>query len=255
LQHKTTLVLNFDFPEAAARHYDGTIRALETETGWTANIRMTTNQQALMSLVRDLLPAGAKLDKTPSLYMDRKTVAAEVSGVSDADAETVREAYMDRTNYTLDLVVRTANGGNGATPTAVTPDADDSGPLEINAAYGLIRSELEPLGLQKAGLKNGEIVLTFVSPQVGARYADEMAALAAKTGYALRLHENPMQNVILDEARALLRSAGWTVSKGPGIHTDRGEVSVKLVDPVSAADATRLSDQLETATGYRLVVR
>ncbi len=258
LQHKQTLILNFDFPEAARRQYDGTIRALEMETGWEANIRMTTNQQALIALVRELLPEGAALEKTPSLYMDRKTVAAEVTGLTDERAEAVRTDYHERTNYTLELVVRSANGDNGTAPlvaASTAPEAENTGPLEINAAYGVILSELEPLGLQKAGLKDGEIVLTFVSPQVGARYADELAALAAKTGYPLRLHEHPMQNVILDEARALLRAAGWTVSKGPGIHTDRGEVSVKLVDPVSATDATRLSDQLEVATGYRLVVR
>jgi uncharacterized protein len=255
LQHKNTLVLNFDFPEAVARQYDSIIRALRMETGWEANIRMTTNQQALMTLVRDLLPADASLDKTPSLYINRKTLTAEVSGLTDEDAEAVREAFHERTNYTLDLIIRRGDEDPAPVlPTTATPVADGE-QMEINAAYGLVRSALEPFGLQKAGLKGGEIVLTFISPQVGARYTNEMADLTRETGYPLRLHENPMQNMILDEARALLRSAGWVVSKGPGIHTDRSEVSVKLVDPVSATDATRLSDQLEAATGYRLVVR
>ena len=109
--------------------------------------------------------------------------------------------------------------------------------------------------MQKVGLKNGEIVLTFVSPQLGARHADELHKLTARTGYPIRLYENPMQNIILDRAKSLIRQAGWAVRKGPGIHTDRGEVSVKLMDDVPDNEIVSLSSQLEEHTGYRLVVR
>ncbi|MEM6529149.1 MAG: hypothetical protein AAF653_12705, partial [Chloroflexota bacterium] len=138
---------------------------------------------------------------------------------------------------------------------AVNGDAPAGGQLEINEAYDVVRRKLEPLGLQKAGKKGDEIVLTFVSPQLGARYTAEIAELSQLTGYGMRIHDYPMQNIILDLARSLTRRAGWSVRKGPGIHTDRGEVSVKLTDPVTDEEVAELSDTLEKETGYKLVIR
>jgi Cft2 family RNA processing exonuclease len=256
LAHKNTLILNFDFPEAARRLYADEIEALEMETGWEANIRMTTNQQALIQAVRDVLPAGASVVKGPSVYMDKKELAAEVAGLDADDVDDVLVAYNEMTHYTLNLSVRggTTNGNTSISAIAVTP-SESAGPMEINAAYNQVRTVLEPLGLQKAGLKNGEIVLTFVSPQVGARFAKQIAALSQETGYPMRLHDNPMQNIILDEARTLLRSANLTVQKGPGIHTDRGEVSIKLLEGTDATQIEQINTELEAKTGYRLVIR
>ncbi|MEO0563687.1 MAG: hypothetical protein AAF125_16395 [Chloroflexota bacterium] len=252
LQHKHTLILNFDFPEAARHQYDDLIRALEMETGWEASVRMTTNQQALLSYVREILPSGVALTKTPSLYADRKEIEAYVQGVVSDDLDALQNQYEATTGYSLVLNLIDGTAPNLA---SVEPSVSDgSGPMEINAAYGVVRAALEPYGLKKVGLKHGEIVLTFVSPQVGERYAAQFDALATQTGYPIRLSRNPMQNIILDEARALIRSEGWQASKGPGIHTDRGEVSAKLVEQIGLADAARVSEQLEARTGYRLVI-
>ncbi len=262
LQHKKTLILTFDFPEVARDKYRDSIEALRLETGWDANVKMTTNQQALSSGVSDVLPPGSAIVKGPSLYMNQREVAAEVEGLTEDEVVEIEAAYMALTNYKLRLVRRGATTPPDAlpeiTPSANATDApvpETDGPMEINAAYSVVRSALVEKGLQKAGSKHGEIVLTFISPQVGARHTEEITALAQQTGYAMRIHEYPMQNIIMDEARALLRRAGWNVRKGPGIHTDRGEVSVKLADPVDDEEVTRLSNELETATGYRLVIR
>lgn len=262
LQHKNTLILTFDFPEVARDKFRDTIEALKLETGWEANVRMTTSQQALGAAVRDVLPEGSRLLKTPSIYMAQKEVSAEVEGMTDEQIAAAEQAYMDMTNHTLRLILRTPgetpDGVDSAiaTPEPASPDGDAANePMEINAAYSTVRAALEPKGLQKAGLKNGEIVLTFVSPQVGARFADDIAALSQRTGYPMRLHEQPMQNIILDTARSLLRTGNWTARKGPGIHKDRAEVSVKLVEPISEDELERLSDALEQETGYKLVVR
>ena len=268
IPHKHTLILTFDFPEVASKKYADAMEAVEMQTGWEANPRMTTNQQALSAAVRDVLPEGTKLIGTPSIYINEKAVGADVEGISEAAAEQAEADYLDMTNYTLRIAAREATSPVQApvirgtedvdepadtTPVDDLPDADE--PLEINAAYAAIQDVLEPHGLQKAGLKGDTIVLTFISPQVGARHTDKIAALAEKVGYPLRIYENPMQNIILDEARALLRSSGLDVKKGPGIHTDRGEVSVKLASYPDEGPLQQVSNRLEQETGYKLVTR
>ncbi len=253
LAHKNTLILNFDFPKTARRRFADAIQALEMETGWEANIRMTTSQQALIDYVRDILPPGASLAKNPSLYVERDEIIADVDGLSPEQASELETKYAEDTGYILKLSVRRAD--NAVTPDIAVAAAPADTPMEINQAYALVRSRLEPYGLQKVGQKMGELMLTFISPQLGARYEKEIAEIAKQTGYPARVYENPMQNIILDEARALLRGVGWEVQKGPGIHIDRGEVSVKLVDSPTAEAFQQLSDRLEEKTGYRLVIR
>ena len=266
IPHKHTLILTFDFPEVAAQKYADSIEAIEMETGWEANPRMTTNQQALGTAVQDVLPPNARLIGTPSIYLNERAIGAEVEGVDEAQAREAETAYQDMTGYTLRVAVREAAPAapvvqvdgpvaTAGTPSPVSEMPDANEPLEINAAYQAIRFALEPHGLQKAGLKGDTIVLTFISPQLGARHEEAIAALAKKTGYPLRVYEHPVQNLILNEARALLRQAGLTVKKGPGIHTDRGEVSVRLTDTPDIEVMQGISHRLETRTGYKLVER
>jgi hypothetical protein len=126
--------------------------------------------------------------------------------------------------------------------------------LEINAAYTLIRQALEPHGLYKCSLKGGTIVLSFISPQVGARHAQTVRELASQTGYPLSIYPHPNQQQILQVAGQLFRQAGWQVRKGPGVHVDRAEVVVTLMSEPTPEMLQGVMTQFERQTGYRLVV-
>jgi hypothetical protein len=104
-----------------------------------------------------------------------------------------------------------------------------------------------------SGLKQGGLVLTFVSPQVGERHLDRIRDLSEQTGYTLSIHPHPNQQQILQIAGQLLREAGWRVLKGPGIHVDRAEVSVRLAEEPNAAALEDVRGRLLEQTGYTLV--
>jgi Cft2 family RNA processing exonuclease len=149
----------------------------------------------------------------------------------------------------------------GADPTEITslapPTSAEEGrrqELEINAAYALIRQALGPHGLYRCSSKGGAIVLSFISPQVGARHAQIMRELASKTGYRLAIHPHPNQQQILQVAGQLFRRAGWQVRKGPGVHVDRAEVVVTPMGEPAPDMLQWVMAQLEQQTGYRLVV-
>jgi hypothetical protein len=212
-------------------------------------VNFQINQQAFGAAVDELLPTGGLVLKGPSYFLDRREIYVEVSGVPDVDA--LERAYLEMTGYRLR--VGGEKGGAVSLPDASAP-ASHRPPMEINAAYGLIREALEPFGLSKTSLKQGRIVLTFISPQVGARHQAAMTRLADETGYTISVHPHPDQNAILQIAGREARAAGWNIRKGPGLRTDRGEVFITLAAAPNAESLTAVEQAVEAQTGYRLVV-
>ncbi len=248
--HRKRLTLSFDFPDRAADQFSDVIGDLSDQTGWDIQINHSINQQALGSAFDEILPADARIVKGPSFYMDKQEVQAEVDGVEDLSA--LEQAYYQLTGFRLQTA-RRGDGLTGVVESAPTI-ADSSMRLEINEAYVLIRTTLEPVGLLKVGLKQTGIVLTFVSPQVGERHRDKMRELVQQTGYTLSIHPHPNQQQILQAASQLAREAGWQVRKGPGIHVDRGEVSFKLAHLPDDLQTVELRRKFEDQTGYQLVL-
>ena len=93
-----------------------------------------------------------------------------------------------------------------------------------------------------------------LSPQIGERHQAEISRLAQETGYRLSVHPHPNQHSILQIANRALREQGWQISKGPGIHTDRAELNIKLVNEVPAQKLDELRERLLQETGFTLVV-
>ncbi|MBE2270164.1 MAG: hypothetical protein IAE80_18140, partial [Anaerolinea sp.] len=246
--HRKRLSLTFDFPERTEDLYADQIENVVDQTGWDVYVYRGVNQQALGAAVIELLPPGAQIVKGPSFFLDRREVQVEISHIDDP--RSYEQAYLDLTSYRL-CVNSKANGGSE--PTALPSPTQPT--MEINAAYGVIREALNPFGLMKCSLKQGQIVLMFISPQVGQRYADIIARLAEETGYAISLHPHPDQNAIIQKVTQIVREAGWQMRKNPALLTDRGEVVVSLASQPSDADIQRQSDAIEAVTGYHLAVK
>jgi hypothetical protein len=252
--HRQQLTLTFDFPQQAQKNYDDLIDQLIDQTGWDIEVKQTVNQQALSSAIFELMPADAQIIKGPSIYVNSGEVGVRLNGVDDV--ETLKKNYLKLTGFRLitsdDEEVATAPTGTVTEASSSSKNGNQQ--MEINAAYGLIRSALNTDALNKTSLKQGQIVLTFISPQVGERYADQLAKLAEQTGYGLAIHPHPNQQEILQKARQLAVQAGWNIRKGPGIHTDRAIVTMTLASTPDEAAIKQVQNALEDATGYSLDV-
>jgi hypothetical protein len=252
--HRKRLTLTFDFPVTAQKQYAGMIEALIQQTGWDVHVNPATNQQALGVAVDEVLPPGARILKGPSFYMNQGEVVVEVAGVADTGA--LAESYRALTGFRLRVGGDTTAAGDVRGPgDAPLPAASLQGgaQMEINAAYGVIHAALDGLGLYRAGLKQGAIMLTFISPQVGERHHELIQHLSEETGYAMRIHPHPNQQQILQIASQLAREAGWKVIKGPGIHVDRAAVSMKLAETPDAVTLAQVQTAMLDRTGYALV--
>jgi Cft2 family RNA processing exonuclease len=244
------ITLYFDFPEVAAQHYADQIEQVIDQTGWEVILNPQVNQQALGLAVSDLLPPEARIVKGPSFHLDRREVQVEVD--APGDFTPVERAYREKTG--LRLTVTRPGEPMPNSPSGEPAAAGTGAQMEINAAYGLIHAALNTHGLYKTSLKGGQIVLAFISPQVGERHQATIRQLAQQTGYAIGIHPHPNQQQILLVAQQLMREAGWQIRKGPGIHTDRGAISVSLTEEPDPDVAGKVGAALEEKTGYRLIL-
>lgn len=242
------ITLTFDFPDRAVNQYAEQIRQVMDQTGWQVVINPSVNQQSLSLLVDELLPSGFRVVKTPSLHMDKKEVHIQADGTGETLELT--KTYYEITGYKL--IIRKQDEETPKTEQIAAPD--NAQKMEINNAYAAIKQALEPHGLYKTSLKQNQIVLTFISPQVGERYLETIAQLSEQTGYALSIHNHPNQQEILRITQQILREANIQPRKGPGIHVDRGEVAISLQTPPEESVIKAISQKLESETGYRLVI-
>jgi Cft2 family RNA processing exonuclease len=251
-QHK--LVLTFDFPDAASQQFTERIAALQAATGWEIEISPEANQQALYSLAREVLPEGCQIVKGPAIHREQKRVAVTISHLPHAgEREKMLYRFREISGYELDVTVKEAP----ARPQALVASAGgetDNAPWEINAAYSAIKTALEGSTLYRASLKGTDIVLSFISPQVGERYMKQIEALSRQVGWPLRINPQPNQGAILETARALMSQTGWTVMKGPSIYPEKTEVSLSLATAPRDEERSEVAAIFLDQTGYQLVI-
>ena len=239
-----TLALTFDFPDAARERLSDIFARIENATQWKIELDAEANQSALAMLARELLPLDFAILKGPSIYREEKRIALTVSGAGDLVSAC--EQFRATSGYTLSVTLADVGAANNL---AVAPT---TGALEINAALGLIRAQLAGSTLYRTSLKGSEIVLSFISPQVGGRYRAKMDELTQAVGWTLSINPQPNQNAILQVAEELIARASGVMTRRPSIHIDRGEVRVAIVDPSQVDDSMRA--EFESRTGYRFVV-
>ena len=242
------LILNFDFPDSARAAYAGHIADLEKRSGWTLEVIPETNQAALNALVREVLPEDWQIVKGPAIHRDQKRVAVTVAA-KVYEIASVMKVFAETSGWELTLTISAKTAA--AAPVLLPPGGQR---LEINAAYTYIKSALEGSTLYRASLKDDEIILSFISPQVAGRYQGKIADLSQQSGWRLAVNPQPNQGAILEAARALVARAGLSLSKGPSIYPEKAEVSGVLAGAVSAEQLAAITEAFLGETGFRLTL-
>lgn len=249
------LVLTFDFPDVAREHYAEQIAGLETATGWTVELSPEANQGALFVLVQEVLLPGWRVTKGPALYRQTRQVAVTISGPSPlrSEIERVCQQFQAESGFEL-LVTAVADRPAAQNVQPISAQGAPGEKLEINAAYAAIKVGLEGSTLYRTSLKNDEIILSFISPQVGERYREQIDALARQTGYPLRINPQPNQGAILEAVRALFSRRNLAILKGPGVYPERSEVLVTVAEALEEDRAEEICAEFTSQTGFRLVL-
>ncbi len=246
------LILTFDFPDSARQQYADSIIALGQITGWQVEVTPESNQSALSALVREVLPRDRQIIKGPAIYRDQKLVAVTIASgtfaveMDEFQISKICDHFSQISGWELNITE------SEQAISTLSPVVSHGQYMEINAAYTFIKSALEGSTLYRTSLKGNEIVLSFISRQVAERYQAQIAELTIQTGWPMIINPQPNQGAILETARNLITKAGYIISKGPGIHTEKAEVSVTLASALSPEQRMEITQSFERETGFQL---
>ena len=251
-QEESTYELAFHFPDVIrARHADQ-LAALEEETGWTIRLRDTPHQGRLFEEALAAVPAGAAVVKSPALHLQNRQVVvgveipAEHAGTWEQQTREAADRFAEKTGYGLVLELP-----GTASPSA--PAAD--GEWEINRAYAAVREAFadQPHAPYKIGRKaEGEVAfieVAFISPAVGARYAELLRALTAEIGWPIRVRRSVNQQQIADEARRITPQ-NCTLRGTPKLYVAEEWVTVPVVQLPDAGELPDLQERFKEQTGF-----
>ena len=256
-----TLRLSFEFPLVAREPYRAQCEEIIAGTGWSYTLNETPHQGRLAAVAIECLPEGATTARAPAIHHDKQEVVVVLDQAVDAAAaQAAITTFQERTGFKLRLQ---APGNALAGDEAAASEFADGlrAPVEINAAYRAIEDAFslapEAWRPSRASLKSDAqgkyIELAFITPRIGERQQRTLQALAAQTGYRLRIKPEPNLQALIETTMKLIPST-WSLRKQPGIHKEIGAVRIK-VDHAPASDDPQWLEvcaQFEELTGYRL---
>ena len=258
------MILCFEFPDIAREKHRDLIDQVEALTGWMITLQPEAHHGALAGAVYRLLPDGWRVIKNPSIRREQKQVAVKLHPPKGGDAAPIvamAKQYVQETGWQL---VAEGFAGKDSSLQPVSAPKPDQGTtvsrMEINQAYGYIRDKLAGAGVRvyRVGKKQGAagqyIEVSFISPEIGAKFQDRLEQLALATGWALRINPQPNQNEIKALVRASLDPT-WGLKKEPGFFADQKTVRVSLTNGPPPEDPgwQQVVQKILHLTGYNLV--
>jgi Cft2 family RNA processing exonuclease len=247
-----SLRLCFRFPDVARSRHAQALEAIAARTGWNAVVHPEPHLASIEQLALQVL--GEKVQQIRKVAIHATERVVRVSAPASPEAAWLEDAsrrFEQETGFKLE--VKTVAGGTPAAKQAY----DATGRLEINLALAEIEKaftdkEHRPYKKSKKAGADGEwIELTFVSPEVGARYQDVIDDLAYRTSWIIRIGQSVDQQAVLRIVKELM-PAGWQVSKGPGLDVAGRKVKLKLAVAPTAEEIAAVRDKLVKATGFSI---
>lgn len=256
------VALRFSFPDAVnLSEFQQAAEDYEARTGWTVSIYPGANHTEIQQLLRSLF--GDRVRKS-STYEAEKLYQVTLSQGQSEDAEYVAR-FQKVTGWHLRLFVENSSqpgetSGNHPSESRSFQPLAEGEKMEQNAAFAYIRETCASQGIpmQKLGLYSDHlgkrIDLTFITPQVGARYADQLEQLSADIGWRILISDAVMQNLVFAEAAEAAQEAGLTLKKNPAYLPMNHAVQLKTTDHNPEAEAKVAAMILEkTGLACRIV--
>ncbi len=248
--------MTFDFPAVMVQTYANEIQQIEKMLGWKVTTNDTINMNALNDVAADLFPG---MVGRASIHLAQQAIEVRLKATPD-NWDALQAEFQARTGFQAFLKnapgSENNNGGGGVSlgPDTVQP-RNQSGQLEINAAYGALKQALTPHGLYKAGLKNGRILLSFTTPEQGEAVSALLQELADEVGYGLDIHPHPNQHAIIQRVIEMCKAHDLELLKNPSLMIAEQTVSIEPLEPPTPDVVAHLRQTFEDDLHWTLQVK
>ena len=254
------VTLRYFFPAIAAARDAAAIARIAAEAGVEVQVWPQPHQGQVAAAALAALPAGLTAERAPAIYLAEGRVELRCAGDADPRAIAAAEAAF-QAQTGLHLRIRApglsepppapAEGESFAPPPGTPPG-------ELNFVLNTARAWFGPeSGCYKASADQASLVVTlrFHFPEAArARYAAQLAELAAYIGWTVRLWPQPHQAALMQAAREAL-PPGLTPLGAPAIQAASREVVVKVQGAAPAEAIAAAARAFAERTGWKLTLR
>lgn len=256
--HKEQLLikLSFHFPKVARERYREVFAQISSRTGWQVELRESPHHEALVEAAMDALPDGVVHRKRPALHLGDEKLVLQLEEALAEDVFSASAAqFLEQTGFRLELKGGAASGEvQRALGEVSVPDGGAAvAPWEVNRAYQCIREAFRasPHELLKVGQRGNVLEVSFMTPQIGARYHAELAQLSERVGWSIEVRDRVDQHRLKELARSMIPE-GWGRKKEPSVHAESAEVRVTCQVCPTGEEREALSAAFEEQTGFAL---
>jgi Cft2 family RNA processing exonuclease len=208
--------------------------------------------RSLQELARQLLPLGARLNKAPSVYVDRIVLKIRFPPLCEGP-EKARFLEQIRAQSGLPLEMEEAE----ETPLA-QPTHQSEGRMEVNQAFRHIVERLAQVGLVvlRTSLKPAPhqlIEVGLLAPWFLDPHQPLWQQLEQETGWTLRA-ARPNWAALEKQLRQLLPS-DWTLLRPPGFHEESRTVRIRLAHRATPEQCQAVSQSVFQELGLHLEIK
>lgn len=243
--------LSFDFPDVAKVKYADQLNMVKQLMGWDVVVNDSVNMMALNTIAKKVIP---DLIGRVSIHMAARVIEAKVQPLPSAEIwRATQDTYLKETGFRLVLKGSREQFQNAASIHQSQPIGSAGGAhLEINEAYGVIKNSLRDKGLYKAGLKNGVIVLSFMTPEQGYALHEELQILSEQTGYMLDIHPHPNQHDLIQLVNEMCDNEDIILIKNPSVMLAEKVMTIEPNTPIASDLLENLKTAFYEKTGWEL---
>ncbi len=253
----STLLLRFHFPKVAQTRYAEELAQVQARTGWSVRLHPTAHQQALVDMAQRLLPVGLTCHGTPSLLLAQEAVRVNCLGSASPEAiQDAEQRFLEETGWRLMLVLAGQKarsgepGGTSALPSAPVR-------LSQSQAMTLAHQIFKPLpDFYRVGADatRGTLWIHFYFPDAaGRRYGEQLASLAAQTGWRAYIYPHVSEKLLIDAAKRLLPE-GVSLAGNPAVYPHMRTISLTCTGHMSTEAKEVLQEQFAEQTGWQIVL-
>jgi hypothetical protein len=238
------LTLSAHFPAIAQARYGTALAAVAEEVGVPIAISPQPHHGMLVAAARAAFPADLALGRV--MVQVGRTLAT-VGIETPLDPEILAAAqrhFLAATGWQLETTIAEL---------APPPTGRFDQHSALNEARRLIPSEsgCYAIGAQR---ETQTLLLRFHFPDIArVRYAEQIAAVQALTGWEVLVHPSPHQEMLAAAARAALPS-GITPVGTPSLRFDRQVVGLRYRGSMSEAAVAQAASAFQEQTGWNLIL-
>ncbi len=237
------VILTFDFPNTISNDFEVIAKEIQDATNFLVEKNDNINNLACENVIKEIIGTD-NINKISYHQLENKFKVKVYQ-----KQENVEKIIEEKIGYPVELII-VPKKEDQIVNVSLTGQK-----LEQNEAFLYIDQYFKDKthAPYKKSLKNGNIVLSFITYEIGSLYRDDLNQLSKDINWNIELNHNANMNMIFNTLESLLTKNNLEKIKNPSYLALENKVSIKL-PMTSDLTIKQLKDEFRDLTGLELII-